>query len=74
MSGYDECALDLQVGLNAMGWPTGEMPEAEPVLARGGTVLLPCPACDMAGRPHTLEVRQADHRFIVFATRRGDRP
>lgn len=66
MTARDECALDMQSGLDMFGWPDDEMPEAKPILARGGTVLMPCPICKATGRPHTLEVRQVDRHFVVI--------
>jgi hypothetical protein len=64
MNRDDDCALDLQTGLDILGLPP-DMPHAEPILARGGTVLVACPACERVGRLHTLEVRMVDRRFIV---------
>jgi hypothetical protein len=53
-----DCALDLEAGLNYMGWPPDEATELK-ILRTGGSVVMPCPSCARAGRPHVLVVRMA---------------
>lgn len=63
---HDDCAMGLQNGLNVFGL-ADEMAWQTPILERGGTIVLPCPACMEDGDPHILEVRQAGGQFLVFA-------
>jgi hypothetical protein len=68
---HDDCAMDMQNGLNTFGLPD-EMAWQTPILERGGTILLPCPACTEDGNPHVLEVRQVDGQFLAFAVDRAE--
>jgi hypothetical protein len=63
---HDDCALDLQNGFNAVGLPDSMAWQA-PILARGGSIILSCPACTADGIPHTLELQQVDGQFLAFA-------
>jgi hypothetical protein len=63
---HDDCAMELQNGFNVFGWP--DMPEVfKPILARGGSVLMPCPACEEDDRAHVLKLCQVDGQFLCFA-------
>ncbi len=64
---HDDCALDLQNGLNAFGGPPEEMAWQMPILNRGGTILMPCPACAEDGNPHVLAVHKVGDEFVVEA-------
>jgi hypothetical protein len=63
---HDDCAMDMQNGLNTFGL-SDEMKWWTPILGRGGTVFMPCPACADDCHPHMLEVRRVDDQFVVFA-------
>ena len=64
---HDECAKDLQAGLQRH--PLGdEMPTEEALLERGGIVVLVCPTCEMSGRPHPLSIRKVAGHYIVLPT------
>jgi hypothetical protein len=60
---HEECAGDLERGANLFGTP-GE-PDLEPVLDKGGVVILPCPSCTHEGRPHFLSVQKKNGRYRV---------
>jgi hypothetical protein len=62
-----ECAHDLQVGLNELGWEDIE-PMESGILARGGELLLPCPSCSNLGiHTHMLKIRKLGEKFSVEA-------
>lgn len=63
---HDDCALDLQLGLNAVGLPD-EMAWEEPILDRGGVIIMPCPACSEGSEPHTLKIHKVGGEFVVEA-------
>jgi hypothetical protein len=63
---HDDCALDLQNGLNTFG-QSDDMAWQTSILARGGSIILSCPACTADGIPHTLELQQVDGQFLAFA-------
>jgi hypothetical protein len=66
-SPHDECAKDLQAGLQQH--PLGDdMPTEEALLNRGGVVVLACPICEMVGRPHTLSIRKVGGHYVVLPT------
>ncbi|MBU3751064.1 MAG: hypothetical protein FGM52_11555 [Mycobacterium sp.] len=61
----EDCALDIQEGLNASGWPE-ELSEMLPILDRGGCVAMHCPACSEAGaEPHVMAIRKTGNQFVV---------
>ena len=64
---HDDCALELQNGFNALG-PPDEMAWQQPMLDRGGVIIMPCPSCTEDGNPHILKVHKVDGQFVVVAT------
>jgi hypothetical protein len=64
---HDDCALDLQNGLNAFAGLPDEMEWMAPMLGRGGAVVMPCPACTEDGQPHFLTMRKVGDEFVVEA-------
>ena len=65
---HDDCAQDMQNGLNAFGGFPDDMPLENQLLAGGGDVIMPCPACTEDGEdPHILTVRKVGGEFVVLA-------
>ncbi len=64
---HDECAKDLQVGLQRNPL-RGEMPTEEAVLERGGVVVLACLICEVERCPHPLSIRKVGGQYIVLPT------
>lgn len=62
----NECALDLEAGVNALGWGDDQL--ALSVLNRGGVYIIPCPVCSRAGiNTHLLQVRKSGENYTVKA-------
>jgi hypothetical protein len=60
-----ECAKDLEAGFNRFGDTGDEAMDA--MLAKGQIVMMPCPACTEAGKPHMLTVTKGGGKFSVTA-------
>jgi hypothetical protein len=67
---HAECAKDLEAGANHFG-NLGDH-TADATLAKGGVVMLFCPACTAAGRPHMLSVKKENGRFVCEASGGAD--
>jgi hypothetical protein len=64
MSIHDECAKDMQAGLDLLGADD----TTQRMLNNAAVVLVPCQLCPVEGRPpHTLEIRQVDKSYVVLA-------